>query len=227
MNFAGRCHFIVFVALCTRIAKLLQDDNFNPFSNFHDEDDDFIPLWFKGCMLLVFASPLLYLIFFAEIDENKFLEKEIPMTSSQRQALKTFILAKEAQALSPTDAANRDVANEVLETGAVDCLYGLYTLFQKILFHQTKLNDAREVHLGGTLDTVSNAGWLQAIKQSQSLSDEAKMQFANLNEEEARIAQLLFDAADLDDKHSISFTEFAMLAVLLSATDARDADAQV
>jgi hypothetical protein len=53
------------------------------------------------------------------------------------------------------------------------------------------------------------------------------MQYANLNEEEARLAQLLFDAADLDDTHSISFTEFAMLAVLLLATDARDADAQV
>jgi hypothetical protein len=38
---------------------------------------------------------------------------------------------------------------------------------------------------------------------------------------------MLFDAADLDALHSITFTEFAMLAVLLSATDAHDADAQV
>jgi hypothetical protein len=48
-----------------------------------------------------------------------------------------------------------------------------------------------------------------------------------IDAEEAVIAQMLFEAADLDKMHSISFTEFAMLAVLLSATDARDADAQV
>jgi hypothetical protein len=36
-----------------------------------------------------------------------------------------------------------------------------------------------------------------------------------------------FDAADLDDKHKITFTEFATLAVLMSSTDEKDADAQV
>ena len=68
--------------------------------------------------------------------------------------------------------------------------------------------------------TVSAAGWLDAIQSKRA-------HICTLDPEEANIAQMLFDAADLDSSHTITFTEFAMLAVLLSATDAHDADAQV
>jgi len=185
---------------------------------------------------VVFGSIfLLWLAFLLMIpDDNTTRERAIPMTNSQRQVLKAFIMKKEAEALGPNDAADRDAAREMLETGAVDCLYGLHTLYQKLLRHEAEsaFGASKGSHEEREFDapkTVSNAGWLQAVAQRPI--DAAKgANCANderLDSEEARIASMLFDAADLDDKHSISFTEFAMLAVLMSATDARDADAQV
>ena len=42
-----------------------------------------------------------------------------------------------------------------------------------------------------------------------------------------RRIEFVLEAADLDGKHKITFTEFATLAVLMSSTDEKDADAQV
>ena len=163
------------------------------------------------------------------------------MTNSQRQALKAFIMKKEAEALLPsefiTDSSTDTyptATKEVLEMGAVDCLYGLHTLYQKLLVHEynfmlgaSKAAPEERVWTVDTPVTVSNAGWLKAVAERQVDEAHGRASDALLDAEEERIARMLFDAADLDDKHSISFTEFAMLAVLLSATDARDADAQV
>jgi hypothetical protein len=160
------------------------------------------------------------------------------MTNSQRQALKEFIMKKEAEALLPsevmTDSRTRRETKEVLETGAVDCLYGLHTLYQKLLVHEynfmlgaSKAAPEERVWTVDTPVTVSNAGWLKAVAEHQVDEPHGRASDAHLDAEEERIARMLFEAADLDDQHSISFTEFAMLAVLLSATDARDADAQV
>jgi hypothetical protein len=138
-------------------------------------------------------------------------ENAIAMSRSQRQLLKDFIMRKEAEVLDP-GIEQRETSHEILETGAADCLYGLHTLFEKLLTSE------RESKSNWALSTVSAAGWLHAIQSKHKQI---------LDPEEANIAQMLFDAADLDGSHTITFTEFAMLAVLLSATDAHDADAQV
>jgi hypothetical protein len=133
------------------------------------------------------------------------------MSRSHRRLLKDFIMKKEEAVLASADYSGQYEKGEILETGAVDCLYGLHMLYQKLLSCEQESKDT-------LIESVSAAGWLQALGRKDNRVMDA---------EETRIAQILFDAADLDSSHSISFTEFAMLAVLLSATDARDADAQV
>jgi hypothetical protein len=150
--------------------------------------------------------------------ENEKRLQSIPMNPSQRQLLKAFIMKKEEEALESSQSEGR---HEILETGAVDCLFGLHTLFQKLLARQSAPGEEKEMGDGNITSTVSAAGWQQALLNQKHHTSVC------LDEEEARIARMLFDAADLDSNHSISFTEFAMLAVLLSATDASDADAQV
>ncbi len=150
--------------------------------------------------------------------DNERREQSIPMNSSQRQLLKAFIMKKEEEALGSSQSEER---REILETGAVDCLFGLHTLFEKLLARQSAPGEEKEMGDGNITSTVSAAGWQQALLNQKHHTSVC------LDEEEARIARMLFDAADLDSNHSISFPEFAMLAVLLSATDASDADAQV
>jgi hypothetical protein len=143
--------------------------------------------------------------------ENQIRLSEVPMSPTHRQLLKDFIMKKEEAVLTSEDYSGKDQKDEILETGAVDCLYGLYSLYHKLLSIEQESKDA-------FVENVTAAGWLKALQQKDSQV---------MDHEETRIAQMLFDAADLDALHSITFTEFAMLAVLLSATDAHDADAQV
>lgn len=152
--------------------------------------------------------------------ENERVEGKVPMSPSKRRLLKIFIMKKEREALISSDESGTE---EILETGAVDCLYGLHTLYQKLLTGERELGSESMGDLD-SIETVSAAGWQHAVRNpcKQVIGDTSK-----IDTEEAAIAQMLFEAADLDKMHSISFTEFAMLAVLLSATDARDADAQV
>ena len=224
----NRC---VCVKLFVNIAlqRCSQDDSGNPFDSEMTDMD-------KWKMFLLAFFPFIYILIIIPPDENTRRERAIPMTNSQRQALKAFIMKKEAEALLPsevmTDSSTAAATKEVLETGAVDCLYGLHTLYQKLLVHEYNFmfgasKAAHEERVVETPDTVSNAGWLKAVAERQVDEAHGRASDAHLDAEEERIARMLFDAADLDDKHSISFTEFAMLAVLLSATDARDADAQV
>ena len=222
----SRC---VRVKLFVNIAlqRCSQDDSGNPFDSEKADMDSL-----KICLLI--CSPFFFILLVGVTDENTIREREIPMTNSQRQALKEFIMKKEAEALLPSEVMtdSRFKTKEVLETGAVDCLYGLHTLYQKLLVHEYNFmfgasKAAHEERVVDTPDTVSNAGWLKAVAERQVDEAHGRASDAHLDAEEERIARMLFDAADLDDKHSISFTEFAMLAVLLSATDARDADAQV
>ena len=227
----SRC---VRVKLFVNIAlqRCSQDDSGNPFDSEKDDMD-----WKNFLLVCSLCSPFfLAIVFIVPDDENTIRERAIPMTNSQRQALKAFIMKKEAEALLPsevmTDSSTATATKEVLETGAVDCLYGLHTLYQKLLVHEYNFmfgasKAAHEERVVETPDTVSNAGWLKAVAERQVDEAHGRASDAHLDAEEERIARMLFDAADLDDKHSISFTEFAMLAVLLSATDARDADAQV
>jgi hypothetical protein len=147
---------------------------------------------------------------------NQKVEEAVPMSPSQRRAIKEFIMKKEAAELGEYSGqlSERD---EILETGAVDCLYGVHALYQKLL--SSEQDALYEKDTGFTIiEAVSAAGWLAAMQRKDGQTMDA---------EEARIARILFDAADLDSAHTITFTEFAMLAVLLSATDASDADAQV
>jgi len=216
------------------LQRCSQDDSGNPFDSEKADMDSL-----KICLLI--CSPFFFILLVGVTDENTIREREIPMTNSQRQALKEFIMKKEAEALLPsefiTDSSTDTyptATKEVLETGAVDCLYGLHTLYQKLLVHEynfmlgaSKAAPEERVWTVDTPVTVSNAGWLKAVAERQVDEAHGRASDAHLDAEEERIARMLFDAADLDDKHSISFTEFAMLAVLLSATDARDADAQV
>ena len=224
----SRC---VRVKLFVNIAlqRCSQDDSGNPFDSEMTDMD-------QWKMFLLAFFPFIYILIIIPPDENTRRERAIPMTNSQRQALKAFIMKKEAEALLPsevmTDSSTAAATKEVLETGAVDCLYGLHTLYQKLLVHEYNFmfgasKAAHEERVVETPDTVSNAGWLKAVAERQVDEAHGRASDAHLDAEEERIARMLFDAADLDDKHSISFTEFAMLAVLLSATDARDADAQV
>ena len=229
----SRC---VRVKLFVNIAlqRCSQDDSGNPFDS--ENSTTTMWEWFQFVALVAF---FLYLSNLP--DENASRERDIPMTNSQRQALKAFIMKKEAEALLPsefiTDSSTDTyptATKEVLEMGAVDCLYGLHTLYQKLLVHEynfmlgaSKAAPEERVWTVDTPVTVSNAGWLKAVAERQVDEAHGRASDAHLDAEEERIARMLFDAADLDDKHSISFTEFAMLAVLLSATDARDADAQV
>jgi hypothetical protein len=216
------------------LQRCSQDDSGNPF----DSENSTTTMWelFQCAALVAF-----FLLLSNLPGKNASRERDIPMTNSQRQALKAFIMKKEAEALLPsefiTDSSTDTyptATKEVLEMGAVDCLYGLHTLYQKLLVHEynfmlgaSKAAPEERVWTVDTPVTVSNAGWLKAVAERQVDEAHGRASDALLDAEEERIARMLFDAADLDDKHSISFTEFAMLAVLLSATDARDADAQV
>jgi hypothetical protein len=226
----SRC---VRVKLFVNIAlqRCSQDDSGNPFDSEKADMDSL-----KICLLMCSPFFFILLVGVTSPDENTRRERAIPMTNSQRQALKEFIMKKEAEALLPsevmTDSRTRRETKEVLETGAVDCFYGLHTLYQKLLVHEYNFmfgasKAAHEERVVDTPDTVSNAGWLKAVAEHQVDEPHGRASDAHLDAEEERIARMLFEAADLDDQHSISFTEFAMLAVLLSATDARDADAQV
>ena len=169
--------------------------------------------------IYVFIASFLFAWFFHPLSDKE-REEKVPMSPSKRRLLKIFIMKKEREALSSSDDSGTE---EILETGAVDCLYGLHTLYQKLLAGERELGRSSMGDLG-SVETVSAAGWQHAVRNpcKQVVGDEYP-----IDAEEAVIAQMLFEAADLDKMHSISFTEFAMLAVLLSATDARDADAQV
>ena len=157
----------------------------------------------------MFLAVLFCCCFVEDVDKKR--EKAVPMSASHRRMLKDFIMRKEAAVLAAGECPSQHERDAILEMGAVDCLYGLHELYQKILSSEQE----SEISLN---DNLSAAGWLKAIQRSDNQAMDA---------EEKRIAQVLFDAADLDSAHSITFTEFAMLAVLLSATDASDADAQV
>jgi hypothetical protein len=156
--------------------------------------------------------------------ENQEREKAVPMSRSQRQVLKAFIMNKEEEVLDHT--VEGGARQEILETGAIDCLYGLHALYQKLLEHEVAcaVSTTASDFDYGDIRTLSATGWKRAFMQpvASDVADSKRM-----DAEEATIARILFDAADLDANHSIPFNEFAMLAVLLSATDSRDADAQV
>ena len=196
--------------LCATRSIVSKGDTGNPFQDgfgFHLDDRSKYLLFFT-----VFAGvsgfAIYFLIQFARSSGGR--ENAIAMSPSQRRLLKDFIMRKEAEVLG--DGVAQLESHEILETGAADCLYGLHALFGKLLLseHDSKQN--------WSVGTVSAAGWLQAMQCKHK---------QYLDAEETKIAQILFDAADLDASHTITFTEFAMLAVLLSATDAHDADAQV
>lgn len=182
-------------------------DNGNPFQD--GADSKFTP--FINVTALFFMAVVFFKVFKNTLigDER---EKALgtSMSRSQRQLLKDFIMRKEAEVLG--DNNWQPETPDILEAGAVDCLYGLHALFQKLLSSEW------ESKKNWSLSTVSSAGWLQAIQCKHKQM---------MDPEETKIAQILFDAADLDESHTITFTEFAMLAVLLSATDSNDADAQV
>ncbi len=196
--------------LCATRSIVDKGDTGNPFQDgfgFHLDDRSKYLLFFT-----VFAGvsgfAIYSLIQFARNSGGR--ENAIAMSPSQRRVLKDFIMRKEAEALG--DGIGQLESHEILETGAADCLYGLHALFEKLL------SSERESKHDWSISTVSAAGWLQAMQCKHK---------QHLDTEETKIAKILFDAADLDGSHAITFTEFAMLAVLLSATDAHDADAQV
>ena len=60
--------------------------------------------------------------------ENQIREAQVPMSPSHRRLLKEFIMKKEEAVLTSGDYSGKDQKDEILETGAVDCLYGLHTL---------------------------------------------------------------------------------------------------
>jgi hypothetical protein len=135
-----------------------------------------------------------------------------PVKKRQREALKAFIMKKESEVLKDSDMYDHNLLDE----GASDCLHGLFTLYEKILKFEGNSNAAASSSARDSWGGISASGWRKALAPG------------NLNDgEEYDIAQMLFNAADLDEKHRMSCTEFATLAVLLSATDAHDADAQV
>jgi hypothetical protein len=135
-----------------------------------------------------------------------------PVKKRQREALKAFIMKKEAEVLKDSDVYDHNLLDE----GASDCLHGLFTLYEKILKFEGNSNAAASSSALDSWGGVGASGWRKALAPG-NLTDG----------EEHDIAQMLFDAADLDETHRMSCTEFVTLAVLLSATDAHDADAQV
>jgi hypothetical protein len=160
-----------------------------------------------------------------------------PIKKRQREALKSFIMKKEYDAAmkeseSLTKSENEDfyIENAVLNEGAQDCLYGLLELYGKIEAFETHLNhtSTHTSHDDKTqVDGISAAAWRAAMSNGSNNAQPESTVRGYLNAEEVEIAQMLFNAADLDDQHRITCTEFATLAVLLSATDTSDADAQV
>jgi hypothetical protein len=195
---------ISILAPCAMRSIVSKGDNGNPFQDGTDLLD-------HRSFFIVVAGVICFVIYSAiHVFRSGGRENDIAMNPSQRRLLKDFIMRKEAEVLG--DGVAQLESHEILETGAADCLYGLHALFGKLLLseHDSKQN--------WSVGTVSAAGWLQAMQCKHK---------QYLDAEETKIAQILFDAADLDASHTITFTEFAMLAVLLSATDAHDADAQV
>jgi hypothetical protein len=162
---------------------------------------------YNKCLLVLTAGIFVYVGY---VIISNIRADDGPIKKPQREALKAFIMKKEAEVLSGSELHDYDLLNE----GATDCLHGLFTLYEKILKFEGKSSEASS-SARDSWGGVGAAGWRIALAPG------------NLNGEERDIAQMLFNAADLDETHRVSCTEFVTLAVLLSATDAHDADAQV
>jgi hypothetical protein len=184
----------------------LQNDSGNPFDSDNPFDGATVP---KGVYIAAAFLGVCAMLIGSGDGHGK---KDVPMSASHRRLLKDFIMKKEEAAMSPADYSGQLEKSEILDAGACHCLYGLESLYQKLLSSERAIHS----HLA---KTVSAAGWLAAFAKTDA--------WQAMDAEETRIARILFDAADLDSAHTITFTEFAMLAVLLSATDSSDADAQV
>ena len=159
-----------------------------------------------------------------------------PIKKRQREALKAFIMKKECDAVKESESLTKSekkdfyINNALLDQGAQDCLYGLLELYGKIEAFETHLNHTSTYASQDDktqVDGISAAAWRAAMSTVFDNAQPGSTVRAQLNAEEVEIAQMLFNAADLDNQHRITCTEFATLAVLLSATDAGDADAQV
>jgi hypothetical protein len=198
---------LVAALICATHSIVWKGDNGNPFQDGAGSENNVLFFTVVAGVTCFVLYSMIHVAF-----RSGGREAAIAMSRSQRQLLKDFIMRKEAEVLDP--GIEQRESHEILETGAADCLYGLHTLFEKLL------RSERESKKDWAVSTVSAAGWLDAIQSKRA-------HVCTLDPEEAKIAQMLFDAADLDGSHTITFTEFAMLAVLLSATDAHDADAQV
>ena len=186
----------------------VQEDSDTPFAfEVDDKDEMYINFALYG-VIIAFAACAAAAVYDAIVSPGSIPKR-------QREGLKSFIMKKEAEAL--TIAENESIETfRMLEDGAVDCLHGLFQLYNKILAFEPA-SGSTHPH---SLDVVSKAAWQNALQHQ-------KIDGVVLEAEEVEIAQLLFEAADLDDKHTMSFTEFATLAVLMSSTDEKDADAQV
>ncbi len=181
------------------------------------------------CAGFLVAFPIAFVVKLLEPDTG-------PIKKNQREALKAFIMKKEFDAMQESESLTKSekedscVADDVLNEGAQDCLHGLLELYGKIEAFETHLNhtskhDSQDDKM--QVDGISAAAWRAAMSNDSNNAQSGSMVRGRLNAEEVEISQMLFSAADLDDQHRITCTEFATLAVLLSATDASDADAQV
>lgn len=198
--------------LTPKIKLRTQEDSGNPFEfDVDDKDEKFATFALYGAILasvLCAAAAVYYAIL---------SPGAIP--KHQRESLKAFIIKKESQALTIAENESANETFQMLEDGAVDCLHGLFQLYNKILAFEPLLESMR-TNASHDIDVLSKAAWRNALQHQ-------KIDGVVLEAEEVEIAQILFDAADLDDEHRMPFTEFATLAVLMSATDEKDADAQV
>ncbi len=206
----------------------MQNDEGNPYvSGSYIYTRDPSDWEMKAIMLMVFGGMFVFVALFVNL---VFVEPNVgPVKKRQREALKAFIMKKEFEALTTSEKEDFSTADDLLNQGASDCLHGLLELFGKI--------EAFDTHLGNTTthtsqdgvmqkDGISAAAWRLAIANDSHNALPGSALRTRLNAEEVEIAQMLFNAADLDDQHRITCTEFATLAVLMSATDASDADAQ-
>lgn len=212
MRWSVRLNQAFFTIFSSR-SNFWQNDGGNPFVpqlsfGRSQQGTDLLGMYNMG-LLVVTAGIFVYVGYV--VISNNIRADHGPIKKSQREALKAFIMKKEAEVLSGSELHDYDLLNE----GATDCLHGLFTLYEKILKFEGKSSEAASSSARDSWGGVGAAGWRIALAPG------------NLNGEERDIAQMLFNAADLDETHRVSCTEFVTLAVLLSATDAHDADAQV
>jgi hypothetical protein len=201
------------VHLLTQKVKLrVQEDSGNPFEfDLDDKDEKIVTFALYGAFFACVAC--------AAAGVYNAIVSPGAIPKRQRESLKAFIMKKESEALTIAENESANETYRMLEDGAVDCLHGLFQLYNKILAFEPLL-ESKQTTTSYSTDVVSKAAWRNALQHQ-------KIDGVVLEADEVEIAKILFDAADLDDKHRMPFTEFATLAVLMSATNEQDADAQV